>query len=112
MNVLDTGNMYYQNQALKVPEARRDVTETVYKMKKPAAIDKDSKLYEQCQEFESLFTKMMLTEMKKSVSKSGLVDGGAGEEIFSDMLYDEYSKVMSKTAGFGLADQIYRQLES
>ncbi|EMO02903.1 hypothetical protein LEP1GSC116_0739, partial [Leptospira interrogans serovar Icterohaemorrhagiae str. Verdun HP] len=27
-------------------------------------------------EFESIFVKMMLTEMKKTVNKSGLIDGG------------------------------------
>ncbi len=73
-------------------------------------IDRDSELYRQCQEFESLFVKMMLSEMKKTVNKSGLNDGGMAEEIFSDMLYDEYAKSMSRNANFGLADQVYLQL--
>jgi len=32
------------------------------------------------------------------------------EDIFEDMLYDEYALRMTRTAGFGLADQIYLQL--
>lgn len=78
----------------------------------PGKVDRDSELYRQCQEFESLFVKMMLDEMKKTVSKSGLNDGGMAEEIFSDMLYDEYAKSMSRSAGFGLADQVYLQLSN
>ncbi|MBL8967147.1 MAG: rod-binding protein, partial [Spirochaetaceae bacterium] len=69
-----------------------------------------SALYEQCAEFESIFAKMMLKEMRNTVEKSGLVDGGWAENIFQDMLDDEYSKSMAKTANFGLADQLYRQL--
>jgi flagellar protein FlgJ len=73
-------------------------------------IDRKSELYAQCEEFESIFVKMMLNEMRKSVDKAGLVDGGYAEDIFEDMLYDEYAKSMTKTARFGLSDQIYLQL--
>jgi peptidoglycan hydrolase FlgJ len=30
-------------------------------------------------------------------------------DFFEDMLYDEYAAIMSKTAGFGLADMIVDQ---
>jgi Rod binding domain-containing protein len=77
-----------------------------------AAIDRSSKLYEACVEFEALFIKQMLTAMRKSVTKTGLLDGGMGQDIFEDMLYDEYSKTMAKTAGFGLADTVYQHLSA
>ena len=32
------------------------------------------------------------------------------EKVFEDMLYDEYSKKMSKSAGFDLADNLYKQM--
>ncbi len=74
-------------------------------------VDRKSKLFEQCQEFESIFVKMMLKEMRKSVDKKdSLLSGGWAEDIYSDMLDDEYSKSMAKNAGFGLADQLYKQL--
>jgi|GEM_PF-3133298 Rod binding domain-containing protein len=73
-------------------------------------IDKESKLYQQCVEFESLFVKIMLKSMRDSVQKTGLLDGGMAEDIFSDMLYDQYALSMSRNASFGLADQIYAQL--
>ncbi|MCG6168388.1 rod-binding protein [Leptospira sp. FAT2] len=70
------------------------------------------KLYSASVEFESIFVKMMLSEMKKTVSKSGLIDGGHAEEIFEDMLYDEYSKNLSANSSLGLAEQIYQSLSS
>jgi Rod binding domain-containing protein len=76
-----------------------------------ARIDKKSKLYEQCQAFEAIFVKMMLKEMRNSVDKSNsLISGGWAEDIYSDMLDDEYSKTMAKNAGFGLSDELYKQL--
>ncbi|EMO91106.1 rod binding protein [Leptospira noguchii str. 2001034031] len=70
------------------------------------------KLYSASVEFESIFVKMMLNEMKKTVKKSGLIDGGYAEEIFEDMLYDEYSKNLSSNSSLGLAEQIYQSLSS
>ncbi|EQA73089.1 rod binding protein [Leptospira noguchii serovar Panama str. CZ214] len=70
------------------------------------------KLYSASVEFESIFVKMMLNEMKKTVEKSGLIDGGYAEEIFEDMLYDEYSKNLSSNSSLGLAEQIYQSLSS
>lgn len=73
-------------------------------------IDKSSPLYKSAQEFEAVFIKQMLDVMRKTIDRSGLVERNQGEEIFEDMLYDEYSKNMSKSAGLGLADTMYQQL--
>ncbi len=76
-----------------------------------AKIDKDSALYKACEDFQSIFIKQMLDTMRKTVDKSGgVVSQNQGEKVFEDMLYDEYSKKMSKNAGFGLADNIYKQM--
>ena len=53
---------------------------------------------------------MMLSQMKKSVEKSGMIDGGHAEEIFEDMLYDEYAKNISKNESLGIAEEIYKSL--
>ena len=74
-------------------------------------IDKSSELYKVSQEFEAIFIKQMLNVMRKSVSKTGLLDGGMAEEIFEDMLYDEYAQKMAESGSFGIADMIYRQLD-
>ena len=68
------------------------------------------KLFDASVEFESIFVKMMLSQMKKSVEKSGMIDGGHAEEIFEDMLYDEYAKNISKNESLGIAEEIYKSL--
>jgi flagellar protein FlgJ len=52
----------------------------------------------------------MLKVMRDTVPESGLLDGGMAEDIFEDMLYDEYALKMARTAGFGLSDTLYREL--
>lgn len=68
------------------------------------------KLFDASVEFESIFVKMMLSQMKKSVQKSGMIEGGYAEEIFEDMLYDEYAKKISQNESLGIAEEIYRTL--
>lgn len=68
------------------------------------------KLKEACKDFESLFIKQMLNTMRKTVHKSGLIDGGMAEEYFEDMLYDKYADRMSETAGLGIGDLLYKDV--
>jgi len=74
-------------------------------------IDKNDKLYQVCLELETFLVKNLLTSMRNTVQKSGLIDEGFAGKIYEDMLYDEYAKDFTKTAGFGLAEQAYRQLK-
>ncbi len=77
------------------------------------AIDKNNPLYKACEDFEALFIKQMLDVMRKTVHKEDdILGGGLGQDVFEGMLYDEYAKKMAQTAGFGLADTLYRQVSS
>jgi flagellar protein FlgJ len=71
--------------------------------------NESSKLLDVCRDFEALFIKQMLDVMRKTVKKESLTHGGFSEEIFEDMLYDEYSKKMARTANLGIAEMIYDQ---
>lgn len=104
---IDNAMLAYHNRPLAVPAGLQG---SGAKIMPNEPIDKGSALYEQCLEFESIFVQMMLKEMRSTVQKSGLLDGGHAEEIFEDMLYQERASSMSKTANFGLADSIYREL--
>lgn len=76
-------------------------------------IDRNSELYRASQDFEALFIKQMLDVMRKTIHKEDdLLNGGLGQDVYEDMLYDQYAKKMASTAQFGLADMIYRQLSS
>ena len=74
-------------------------------------IDKTDKLYQLCLELETFLVKNLLSSMRNTVQKSGLIDEGFAGKMYEDMLYDEYAKDFTKTAGFGLADQAYLQLK-
>lgn len=73
-------------------------------------IDRTSKLYEQALELESYFVKIMLSTMRDTIQKSDLYGNNFASKTYEDMLYDEYAVQLTKNAGFGLADEIYLQL--
>lgn len=122
--LVDSALLQYDNRPLVAPRAaqaqapRREpssglpqVQGTGAKIAPDTPIDKKSPLYAQCLDFESIFVKMMLKEMRATVDKSAdIMSGGFAGDIYQDMLDDEYAKSMSKTADFGLADNLYRQL--
>jgi len=74
-------------------------------------IDKSDKLYQLCLELETFLVKNLLTSMRSTVQKSGLIDEGFAGKMYEDMLYDEYAKDFTQNASFGLAEQAYRQLK-
>jgi flagellar protein FlgJ len=74
-------------------------------------IDKNDKLYQLCLELETFLVKNLLTGMRNTVQKSGLIDEGFAGKMYEDMLYDEYAKDFTKNAGFGLAESAYLQLK-
>lgn len=69
----------------------------------------DAKLKSTCKDMEAMFLNMMMTEMRKTVQKSKLVDTSK-EEIMTSMLDTEVTKNMASAGGMGLADMLYRQL--
>ncbi len=75
------------------------------------SIDKTSELYKKSLELESYFVKVMLSSMRKTLSGRTI----SGKESFAgkmykDLMYDELSMGVTENAGFGLADQIYLEL--
>ena len=69
----------------------------------------DQELREATHEFESLFIHNLLKTMRAAIPKSEFFNGGSGEEIFTDLLDQEISKVVSKR-GIGIADVLYQRL--
>jgi len=77
---------------------------------KNAAVDKTDKLYEQCLELEIFLVKTLISSMRNTVQKSGLIDEGFAGKMYEDMLYDEYAREYTKNANFGLAELAYLEL--
>ncbi|MBP7651820.1 rod-binding protein [Candidatus Dependentiae bacterium] len=72
--------------------------------------EKLAAIKEQSLELETELVKIMVSQMFKTIEKSGFIDGGQGEELFKGMLHDEYSSSLVKNSNFGLADSIYNQV--
>jgi len=77
---------------------------------KTVTIDKTDKLYEQCMELEIFLVKTLISSMRNTVQKSGLIDEGFAGKMYEDMLYDEYARDYAKNANFGLAELAYLEL--
>jgi flagellar protein FlgJ len=73
-------------------------------------IDKTDKLYEQCEALETFLVKTLITGMRNTVQKTGLIDEGFAGKMYEDMLYDEYTKDFTRNANFGLAEMAYLEL--
>lgn len=94
----------------------RHSTSNVETRPDPSTLDlkgERKKLYETAQKFQAMFFDMMLDSMRKTVNKEdNPLHGGNRQEIFEDMLYEEYSQQMSKASGKNLAADIYYSMES
>ncbi len=65
-----------------------------------------------CGEFEALFINQLLNELRATVEKSGLMDGGQAEEVYTSMMDAEIARDLAAKGGIGLAAILYRQLNS
>jgi hypothetical protein len=91
-----------------VPGATLSLSRSPYS--KYAKIDKTDKLYEQCVELEIFLVKTLISSMRNTVQKSGLINEGYAGKMYEDMLYDEYAKDLAKNANFGMAEMAYLEL--
>jgi Rod binding domain-containing protein len=71
----------------------------------------DGHLREACSEFEALFINLLLKELRATVGKSGLMDGGRAEEVYTGMMDTEMARDLAAKGGIGLAAILYRQLD-
>jgi murein DD-endopeptidase MepM/ murein hydrolase activator NlpD len=69
-----------------------------------------AKLDKAASEFEALFIYQMLKTMRESSMKEDLFSGGKGEEVYTSMLDQEMSTVMSEGEGIGLKSALVEQL--
>ncbi|MGB9595949.1 MAG: rod-binding protein [Candidatus Poribacteria bacterium] len=67
----------------------------------------NKKIYEACQEFESIFISYLLKNMRKTIPK---IEENFSREIYTSMMDEEVARAVAKGSGTGLADAIYYQL--
>jgi Rod binding domain-containing protein len=66
-------------------------------------------LKEACDGFEEIFVHKLIQVMRNATDKEALLNGGRGEEIFQDMLDENYAELITKSRAMGLSDLIYEQ---
>ncbi|MDR2550745.1 MAG: rod-binding protein [Desulfobulbus sp.] len=64
-----------------------------------------------CQDFEAIFIQSMFKAMRKSVVQGGLMTKNNATAIFEEMFDQNIATDIAKKQSFGLADQMYRQME-
>jgi len=61
-------------------------------------------------QFEQMFVFYMLKTMRSTIDKSGLIDGGRSEEIYTNMLDNEFASKISERNSLGLSHLIIDDL--
>lgn len=75
-------------------------------------IENDKKLMEACEMLESFFIKEILKSADNvSFTENTMFAEGSAEKTFKDMLNNEYSQMMSRGKGMGIAEMLYKQLK-
>ena len=72
--------------------------------------DQAAQLRKVAEDFEAVFLYQMMKQMRNSIHKEDMFHGGAGEDIFTEMLDEEFSKRMASRGSVGIADMLFRQL--
>lgn len=70
----------------------------------------DAQIEKVAKEFESVFIAQMLAPMFDSVEVDETFGGGTGEEMYRSLMVEEYGKLIAKTGGIGIADQVKAEL--
>jgi len=105
---------------LQNAQSQKMQMEQIQRMQKANAASKDAsggrtpsivtnkEFYESCLELEGFLVKNLLKSMRSTVQRTNLIDIGFAGEVYEDMLYDEYAASLTRNAGFGFAEMIYR----
>jgi flagellar protein FlgJ len=80
------------------------------KLKRAAGTNDPKAIRAVAEQFESMFTRMMLKSMRDAVGKDPMF-GSDQQEMYQGMADDQLSVQLSKGKGLGLADMLVRQLQ-
>src|ERR1700733_4224292 len=80
------------------------------KLKRAAGANDPKAIRTVAEQFESMFTRMMLKSMRDAVGPDPMF-GSNQEQMYQGMADDQLSVQLSKGKGLGLADMLVRQLQ-
>ncbi len=76
----------------------------------PVEGEDEEKLLDACRNFEAIFVRQMLKEMRKTVPKDGFIPESMESNVFTSMFDEEVSKQISLRGRMGLAEMMFQQL--
>ncbi len=68
------------------------------------------RLQQACADFEALLIQKLFQTMRAAIPKSGLVDAGAAEDIYTAMLDQQVARDLALQGGLGLSARIKEQI--
>lgn len=68
------------------------------------------KLMEACKDLESVFINQVFDNMRRTVPEGGLFEKSFAMSTYESMLFEEYSKQISRTSSIGIAELLYQHL--
>lgn len=95
-------SLMHLNRAQKAAKTAQNATK---ESEDTAAYNK--RLKAACDGFEELFVHKLFQVMRSASDKNTLLSGGRGEEIFQDMLDENYAKLITQSRALGLSDLIF-----
>ncbi len=107
INSLSTASSQLYNSKTKIEQKSFDEA-----LKRAKASGNDEELKHACEELESVFLNIMLSQMRKTIPEGSLVEKSNAIQTFEKMLDEEYAKGWSKSGGIGLADILFEQLKT
>ncbi|HHW68365.1 rod-binding protein [Defluviitalea raffinosedens] len=111
-NGIDFSTSYPVSNAYETKKQSQELENFESVLKKASEEKDDKALKKACQEFESYFINQLFKEMRRTIQPGGLIEKSQAEEIFQEMLDEEYAKNASQSNGIGLANVLYKQLKS
>ena len=100
------------NTAIALMQAAQADTAGSVKQLKDTARDakSDAAIEASAKDFEAMFVSEMLKPMMDSVPVDETFGGGKGEDVFRDMMVQEYGKKIAQAGGIGLASHVKEAL--
>jgi flagellar protein FlgJ len=100
------------NDGIKLPAAAKPVFTLAPHIRSLNApqVHPDAQLKQVASQFEAIFLRMVLNEMRNSVPKSDLMGNSLGLDFFQSMSDDQLSSDLSSAGGIGIGKAIYQKL--
>lgn len=92
---------------MKIPPS---TTDNLVRTESPQQREEHPEVRKVAKQFEALFVNQMISAMRKTVVKGGLVPESNAERVYQSMLDSQHAERMADTEQLGLSQMIYDHL--